>query len=149
MGPLMNLLSYHSSPVAVSQFKVSQSRKITLLMKKIFGNAVFSLAEIQSYPSAFGTIKDFKDTNINPEKKEKMSKTKKKIVPPPVSYVVQLIQKVHEAGFNWDLTFLYKLFLRALAPNIEKVKSKKICLKLPSIFNFLLSYIIHTMCGVK
>ena len=78
MGPLMQLQSHHSSPLAASQFKISQSRKITFLMKKIFGNAVFSHAEIQSYPSAFGTIKDFKDKNINPEKKEKMSKTKKK-----------------------------------------------------------------------
>ena len=42
MGPLMNLLSHHSSPLAASQFKVSQSRKITFLMKKIFGNVSHS-----------------------------------------------------------------------------------------------------------
>ena len=75
-----------------------------------------------------------------------MSKTKKKIVPPPVSYVVQLIQKVHEAGFNWDLSFFTNYFY-VLAPNIEKVKSKDLS-KLPSIFSFLLSYIIHTMCKI-
>ena len=145
MGPLMQLQSHHSSPIAASHFKISQSRKITFLMKKIFGNAVFSHAEIQSYPSAFGTIKDFKDKNINPEKRRKCQ-NKEKIVPPPVSYVVQLIQKVHEAGFNWDLSFLYKLFLRALARILKRL-NQKICPKLPSIFSFLLSYIIHTMCG--
>ena len=71
-----------------------------------------------------------------------MAKTKKKTVPPPVSYVIQLIQKVREVGFNWDLTFLYKLFLRALAPNIEKVKSKKDLSEITINFQFFVEFLI-------
>ena len=57
--------------------------------------------------------------------------------------MVQLIQKVHEAGFNWDLSFLYKLFLRALAPNIEKVKSKKDLSEITINFQFFVE-LYHT-----
>ena len=140
----MQLQSHHSSPIAVSHFKINENSAECISDEKIFGNAVPKIHEL-SMPSE--QLRSFKDKNINPEKKEKMSKTRKKSCLHRY-HMVRLYKKSTKLVSNWDLSFLYKLFLRALAPNIEKVKSKKDLSEITIQFQFcwVISYI---PCGVK